>query len=230
MNHSITPLVTEAERVLKEAISYFNLTVCPEQLTVTIQTQGRTKAAGWFAWDRWSDVKKTIELPGLPESRIESINMPRHEINLSAECLHDNDMGMVLLHELAHAENWTNQDLDHDKATRKKHNLVFKAMAERLGLDCQEKDKKVHWGNTVLGSEGRKFLESINFNRSLFELFRLPPEQKEKQTTRMVKLECPNDECKYIIRTTKGNVEKGIPTCHCGEVFVPEVKEEEEND
>ncbi len=223
MNHSITPLVTEAERVLKEAISYFNLTVRPEQLTVTIQTQGRTKAAGWFAWDRWAGAGDST-MPLDSDKQV-----PRHEINLSAECLHDNDMGMVLLHQLAHAENVVNSDKDLD-STGKKHNGVFKAMAERLGLDCQEKDKKVGWGNTVLGSEGRKFLESINFNRSLFELFRLPPEQKEKQTTRMVKLECPNDECKYIIRTTQGNVAKGVPTCHCGEVFVAEVKEEEENE
>ncbi len=229
MNHSITPLVTEAERVLKEAITFFNLSVKPEQLTVTIQTQGRTKAAGWFAWDRWGSAGKqpTIALP-IDGSEISAIDIPRHEINLSAECLHDNDMGMVLLHELGHAENHILGEQDCDKATHKKHNLKFKAMAERLGLDCQEKDKKVGYGNTVLGSEGKKFLESINFDRSLFELFRLPPEQKEKQTTRMVKLECPNEECKYIIRTTKGNVEKGVPTCHCGEVFVAEVKEEEE--
>ncbi len=41
---------------------------------------------------------------------------------------------------------------------------------------------------------------------------------KKKQTTRMMKLECP--QCEYIIRTAAKNIEeKGLPVCPCGEIF-----------
>ena len=41
----------------------------------------------------------------------------------------------------------------------------------------------------------------------------------KKQGTRMVKIECPNDECGYTARTTKKWIAKGLPTCPCGAVM-----------
>jgi hypothetical protein len=39
-----------------------------------------------------------------------------------------------------------------------------------------------------------------------------------KQTTRMLKVECPA--CGYLVRTTRQWLEKGLPTCPCGELMV----------
>lgn len=49
---------------------------------------------------------------------------------------------------------------------------------------------------------------------------------KKRQTTRMIKLECPG--CKYVVRTTQKWIETGLPTCVCGEEF--ERKENNEID
>ena len=40
---------------------------------------------------------------------------------------------------------------------------------------------------------------------------------KKKQTTRMIKLTC--NTCDYIVRTSRTNAEKGLPTCFCGGEF-----------
>lgn len=42
-------------------------------------------------------------------------------------------------------------------------------------------------------------------------------EEPKKQTTRMLKLACPDAACGYIVRTTQKWLDKGTPTCPCGE-------------
>jgi hypothetical protein len=49
---------------------------------------------------------------------------------------------------------------------------------------------------------------------------------KKKQSTRMLKLECPA--CGYTVRTTAKWIEAGLPTCPCGEEMQPEDQQEEE--
>ncbi len=46
---------------------------------------------------------------------------------------------------------------------------------------------------------------------------------KKKQSTRMIKLEC--EECGYIVRTSKTNIQIGVPTCCCGTQFTYEDEE-----
>jgi len=48
----------------------------------------------------------------------------------------------------------------------------------------------------------------------------------KKQTTRMLKIECPK--CGYTCRTTKKWLEVGVPTCPCGEKMVADEPEEDE--
>lgn len=205
--NSLAPLITESERLLSEAIKHFNLNVRMEELVVTIQSRGRKRALGWYAWDRWSDKPAVVN---------ETVDGPRHEINLSAESLREHNMGETLLHELAHAENHKLGIKDCDKNNRV-HNKKFKEMAEKLGLVVPDRDKKVGYGCTALGSEAEKFLAKIEFKRELFELFRLVDTPKEAVGSRMIKLQCPG--CEYVVRTTKKWIEVGVPTCQCGESF-----------
>jgi hypothetical protein len=44
-----------------------------------------------------------------------------------------------------------------------------------------------------------------------------PRSNERKQSTRLLKLECPG--CGYVIRTTQKWIEVGMPTCCCGEEF-----------
>jgi hypothetical protein len=43
------------------------------------------------------------------------------------------------------------------------------------------------------------------------------PAEQPKQSTRMLKLQCPG--CEYVVRTTRTWLEVGIPVCCCGEDF-----------
>jgi len=196
MNNSITPLIEESNRVLREAIKQFNLKVPLDTITVTIQSKGRRNALGWFWHDRWAKDNSNF-----------------HEINLSAEHLNEHNMGETLIHELAHAENHHNGIQDCDK-TGRRHNKKFKSQAEALGL-VVEKSGSLGWAYTKLGPAAEKFLTDIKFNRELFTLFRAGVEGKAgKAGTRMLKLQCP--ECEYTVRTTQKWIEVGLPTCACG--------------
>lgn len=193
MNASLIPLITESNRLIAEAVKHFSLTVKPENILVTIQSKGRRNALGWFWRNRWKQDKDTV----------------RHEINLSAEYLKEHNMGETLLHELAHAENHALGIDDTDKSGRR-HNKKFKSMAERLGLTV-EKSKSLGFAFTDLGPEAAAFLETIRFNRSVFELCRITEAKGNKQGTRLLKCECP--ECGYTVRVTQKWLDIGNPIC-----------------
>jgi hypothetical protein len=200
VNNTITPLITEAHRLIGEAINYFALTVPKENIVVTIQSKGRKKAVGWFWHGRWTG-----------ESKKQANAL--HEINMSAEHLKDYHMGELLLHELAHAEN------DHQgikDCAGRRHNKKFKVMAERLGLKV-EKGGSVGFGVTDLGDLAKEFLNKIKFDRSLFELCRLVAEPKGAAGSRLLKCECPG--CGYVVRTTAKWLAVGLPVCPCGETM-----------
>lgn len=46
------------------------------------------------------------------------------------------------------------------------------------------------------------------------------------QKNRQLKLSCPS--CGYVVRSTKKWIELGLPTCHCGQLFVAEATDGEE--
>jgi hypothetical protein len=196
-NNTITPLIEEAHRVLGEAIKHFALTVPKDNIVVTIQSKGRKNAVGWFWHGRWSPEKKKSAL---------------HEINMSAEHLRDHNMGELLLHELAHAEN------DHQgikDCAGRRHNKKFKVMAERLGLKVEKGPASLGFAFTDLDAPAKQFLDGIKFKREIFELCRLSAEPKGgKPGSRLLKCECP--ECGYVVRTTAKWLAVGTPTCPCG--------------
>lgn len=197
---SIAPLITEAERVISEAIKHFGLKTNPADILITIQTKGRKQAIGWFWAERWKCNKSTI-----------------HEINMSAECLQDKNMGELLLHELAHAENKT---LDIRDCANRIHNKHFKTMAERLGLKVHPRDKAVGYGYTDLDKPAEEFLVKIKFKHKLFTMARLTPTTRGAGPgSRLLKLECPN--CGYVVRTTQKWLDTGLPSCHCGHDMEP---------
>lgn len=207
---SLAPLIGESERVLGEAISYFGLQVRPSQIVVTIQNAGRFKAYGWFSANRWKN--------GKPDAL--------HEINLSAEHLKEADIGEVLLHELAHAEN---KQLNVKDCSGQRHNKNFKRMAERLGLEVEEPDDSCGYGITALGFVASEFLRNIAFKRELFSLCRLGAAPvKEAPGSRLVKWECPD--CGYTMRITRKWLTRSEPKCPCCDDTPASVKTGSESD
>jgi len=195
VNTSLAPLIAEAERCLHAAIKHFGLKTKPESIVFTIQTKGRKNALGWFWASRWKTQAK------------ESVQ----EINLSAETLRDCNPGEVIIHELAHAENFT---LGIKDCVNNVHNKKFKAMAEQLGLLVKPRDKRYGYGFTDLGDGAKAFLDSIKFDHQLFKLNRLEPVTAAKAGTRLLKCQCP--ECEYTVRITQKWIDVGLPVCPCG--------------
>ncbi len=206
---SLAPLIEEGERVLKEAIKCFALKTTPESITVTIQSKGRKNAVGWYWAGRWFQ-KKGSEA----KAKTGKGSVVYNEINMSAEHLVDHDMGELLLHELAHAENNTNGVKD---CSGRVHNKHFKSMAEHLGLEVKPRDKSVGYGYTDLAQAGKDFLKKIAFKHELFTSYRPPQKGKAATGGRLLKLECGG--CGYVIRSTQKWIDTGTPTCVCGEEF-----------
>ena len=192
----MVPMIQEAERVIAEAVKHFGLTLKPEQICVTVQSKGRKQAVGWFGPERWNtDKKKTV-----------------HEINMSAEHLKTHDMGELMLHELAHAEN---NVLGVKDCSGRQHNKKFKAMAERLGLLVHPRDSSVGYGFTDLADGAKTFLAGIKFDGKIFSAYRGGSGAKKgKVGSRLIKCEC--GECGYVARTTNKWLEDtGAPLCPC---------------
>lgn len=200
--HSLAPLIVEAERVLAEAVRHFELSVSAARIVITIQVAGKMKALGWFSADRWKN------------------NDPQalHEINLCAEHLKTCDMGELLLHEIAHAEN---KELGINDTAGNRHNKKFKRMAEKLGLIVEETHPTAGYGITNIGESGAAFLEKIAFKRELFAMARLGSVvPRPAPGSRLVKVECPD--CGYTARVTQKWIARGLPTCPCGSNIRPE--------
>lgn len=198
-NNSISPLINEAERVLREAVKYFVLDTKPETIRVTVQSKGRKNAVGWFWAERWAD--KTQDA----KDRL-------NEINMSAEHLVSHNMGELLLHELAHAENHTKGIKD---CSGRAHNKHFKTMAEHLGLEVKPRDKSVGFGYTDLAEPAKTFLKKIDFKEKLFTTHRVTGLGKKGSVgSRLLKCEC---QCGYVVRVTQKWIDVGLPTCPCGE-------------
>lgn len=195
--NSVIPIITEAERAIREIVKHFGLKTDPNNIVLTVQTKGRKQALGWFWANRWKSGEKKEAV---------------HEINLSAEHLKSCDAGELIIHEMAHAENKT---LDIRDCSNRVHNKHFKTMAERLGLKVLPRDSSVGFGYTELDEPAKTFLSKIKFDKAVFSMARLTPSKSTKAGTRLLKLECPG--CGYVVRTTQKWIDTGLPTCHCGE-------------
>jgi len=118
----------------------------------------------------------------------------------------------ILVHELCHAAD--NNAHGHDKP--------FAAMATAVGLV----GKPTH---TTPGGELSLKLAGIATRLGRYPHSALLPDSgdgKKKQTTRMLKVQCP--ECGYTVRTTAQWLSTGLPVCPCGETMLAEPPTEDE--
>jgi hypothetical protein len=108
----------------------------------------------------------------------------------------------VLVHELIHA-------VDDCESG---HKGAFKDMAKRMGLEGK-------MTATVVGEELAGQLATIVETVGPYPhaplVFEEMEKQRKPQTTRMLKVECPNDG--YVVRTTQKWIDVGMPVCPCGQ-------------
>jgi hypothetical protein len=110
----------------------------------------------------------------------------------------------VLVHELIHA--WDNGESGHKGNVAK--GTGFRGKATAIGLTGK-------MTATTVGTELMPKLTAIAEKIGDYPHSPLSPSGKEKvQTTRMLKLECPEDG--YIVRTTAKWLDMGYPICPCG--------------
>lgn len=110
----------------------------------------------------------------------------------------------TLLHELVHAF----------VGIEAKHGKDFKLIAEKVGLTGK-------MTATVAGDELKPKLADLAKKLGPYPHAGLTSKGKTlkpKQSTRMLKLECPG--CEYVIRTTQKWIDVGVPTCTCGTKFI----------
>lgn len=107
----------------------------------------------------------------------------------------------TLAHELVHAA----------IGVQEKHGSKFKKLAKVLGLEGPATA-------THAGEEMLEYLATFAEELGVFPHAKLEPTKsgKKKQKTHMVKCECLNEDCGYILRTTKKWIEKGVPKCPVG--------------
>jgi hypothetical protein len=110
----------------------------------------------------------------------------------------------VLVHELIHA--WDDGKSGHKGNVAKREG--FRGKATAIGLVGK-------MTATTVGEELLQKLTAIAERLGDYPHSVLKPSGKEKvQTTRMLKLECPEDG--YIVRTTAKWLDVGYPSCPCG--------------
>jgi hypothetical protein len=118
---------------------------------------------------------------------------------------HDRDevvkMLGVLVHELIHAVD--------DCVSG--HKGAFAQMAKRMGLTGKMTATTV--GEDLAGLLSGVIDEVGEYPHAVLR-FEEMERQRSKQTTRMLKVVCPDDD--YTIRTTQKWIDMGLPTCPCG--------------
>lgn len=194
---SLVPAILEAERVVREAIRHFDLTVRPTCLVVSIQSD--RLRSGWFYPERWLNAAGTV----------------LHELALVAEFFETNHPGEVLLHELAHAENHV---LGVKDCAGPRHNKKFRDMAARLGLIVDEHPhKRLGFARTELGPGAKAFLAHIGFDAEAFKLVRVQEEPPQRYRARYW-WECA---CGVRLPHKRAGF---VATCdECGEPFIMQV-------
>lgn len=113
---------------------------------------------------------------------------------------HPLDVAQVLVHELLHAglPNGTG------------HKAPFKRAADAMALGGKPTA-------TIRTEEFDAYMLPVIQKVGSYPHRALVAEKGSKQTTRLVKLECPD--CGYIVRTTAKWIETGLPSCSCGGYF-----------
>lgn len=119
----------------------------------------------------------------------------------------------TLIHELCHII----LDCEHG------HKAQFGKLATAMGLEGK-------MTSTNAGAEALVIIRSVIDEVGPFPHAGLTPGETKTKTdgTRMLKVVCPADG--YTIRAAKKWLEVGLPSCPCGEVMEPEIKEEAPED
>lgn len=120
----------------------------------------------------------------------------------------------ILVHELCHASD----------ANKHGHAAEFAELAYAVGLVGKPTE-------TTAGGELAMKLATIATRLGKYPHSALLADSgdgKKKQTTRMVKVWCP--ECGYTVRTTRQWISTGLPACPCGTWMVTEPATETETD
>lgn len=130
--------------------------------------------------------------------------------------LKDNGMDAlgILVHELCHAAD----------ANKNGHAKPFADLAYAVGLVGKPTE-------TTVGGELQMKLAGIAKRLGKYPHSALLPDMgdgKKKQTTRMVKVECPD--CGYVVRTTSKWIAVGLPECPCGARMVAEAPDDDDGE
>lgn len=116
------------------------------------------------------------------------------------------EVGATLVHELCHAVLWC----------RHGHGHVFRNLAIKVGL-------RGPMPSTYAGEELTKRLNDLMSQIGPYPHARIDPDAYvksgiyKKDKTRLKKVKCSNPMCGCIIRMTQFWINKGLPTCFCGE-------------
>lgn len=112
----------------------------------------------------------------------------------------------TLTHELLHAAVGPDE----------KHGPVFKQGMAAIGLEGKATATEVHKGSALWEK-----LAAVGVAVGDYPHATLDKELRPKQSTRLLKVECPK--CGYTVRVTRKWLDVGVPTCCCG----TKMKEEE---
>lgn len=135
-----------------------------------------------------------------------------HEIFITPKLADPMAILSVLVHELVHTV----------VGVKAKHKKVFKQCAAKIGLEGKAT-------STCAGVELTVALHSINAQLGPYPHGALLPVKKDKQTTRLLKLECKD--CGCVIRTTQKWLDEYPQDwpCPCGGKYIQEIKSENGN-
>lgn len=120
------------------------------------------------------------------------------------------EVGAVLVHELVHTA----------VGIEAGHKAPFRKVATAMGLEgkmtATSPSKELEESLTLVAAEiGRYPHAKLTFSNK-------PP----TQGTRMIKVQCPDPGCGYILRTTQKWIDVGLPTCCCGKQMETEEPKE----
>lgn len=141
----------------------------------------------------------------------ESSSMGYSEIFISPIIDDSLEVTATLAHEIIHAI----------VGVKNQHNKVFGKVARSFGFKGPMKQ-------TPMGDKLRERLNALVSEVGPYPHARMEVliSGKKKQTTRMLKLVCPN--CGYTVRVAAKWLEEGVPTCPCGTVMTEDGNENED--
>lgn len=163
------------------------------RVSVGWPSKGGTRSKGKVIGQCW---KGSVAMDGHPQVFISPILRPTSPIEVLG----------VLLHELIHA--WDD--------CQSGHRGRFARTARAVGLAGKMTATEVE-EDSELYARLRKILEDLGTFPHSGIIFEEMEKVAGKQSTRMLKLECPNDG--YIVRTTQKWLDVGMPSCPCGETL-----------